>query len=67
MVMMAIERIGSGATAQAGMVGPMSTILMGVFILGEPFTAWVAAGSVLVLAGIYVFTRGSRAEKGMKA
>ena len=56
MVMMAIERIGSGAAAQIGMVGPMSTILMGVLILGEPFTAWVAAGTVLVIAGIFVFT-----------
>jgi drug/metabolite transporter (DMT)-like permease len=57
MVMMAIERIGAGATAQAGMVGPMSTILMGVLVLGEPFTAWVAAGSVCVVLGIFVFTR----------
>ncbi len=56
MVMMAIERIGASATAQTGMVGPMSTILMGVLILGEPFTAWVAAGTVLVIAGIFVFT-----------
>ena len=56
MVMMAIERIGSSAAAQTGMVGPMSTILMGVLILGEPFTAWVAAGTVLVIAGIFVFT-----------
>ena len=56
MVMMAIERIGSGATAQTGMVGPMSTILMGVLILGEPFTVWIAAGTVLVIAGIFVFT-----------
>ncbi|NQW93470.1 MAG: DMT family transporter [Polaromonas sp.] len=56
MVMMAIERIGSSATAQTGMVGPMSTILMGVLILGEPFTAWVAVGTVLVIAGIFVFT-----------
>lgn len=63
MVMMAIERIGPGMTAQAGMVGPLSTILMGVIILGEPFTAWVAAGSLLVLSGIYVFSRGSRAAK----
>jgi drug/metabolite transporter (DMT)-like permease len=45
MVMMAIERIGAGLAAQTGMVGPMSTILMGV-LLGEPFTAWVAAGTV---------------------
>ena len=27
LVMMAIERIGAAATAQAGMVGPISTIL----------------------------------------
>ncbi|MGC1174161.1 MAG: DMT family transporter [Polaromonas sp.] len=58
MVMMAIERIGAGLAAQTGMVGPMSTILMGVLILGEPFTAWVAAGTVLVIAGIFVFSRG---------
>lgn len=57
MVMMAIERIGASLAAQTGMVGPMSTILMGVLILGEPFTAWVAAGTVLVIAGIFVFSR----------
>ena len=60
MVMMAIERIGASMASQAGMVGPMSTILMGVLILGEPFTAWVAAGTVLVIAGIFVFTRGGK-------
>jgi drug/metabolite transporter (DMT)-like permease len=57
MVMMAIERIGASLSAQIGMIGPISTILMGVVILGEPFTAWVAAGTVLVIAGIFVFTR----------
>ena len=57
MVMMAIARIGSGATAQAGMVGPMSTILMGVLILGEPFSVWVAAGTLLVIVGIFVFSK----------
>lgn len=60
MVMMAIERIGASLASQAGMVGPMSTILMGVLILGEPFTAWVAAGTVLVIAGIFVFTRSGK-------
>ncbi len=60
MVMMAVERIGASMTAQTGMVGPISTILMGVLILGEPFTAWVAAGTVLVLVGIYVFTQSQR-------
>jgi drug/metabolite transporter (DMT)-like permease len=57
LVMMAIERVGPSLVAQTGMIGPIATILMGVLILGEPFTAWVAAGSVLVIAGIYVFTR----------
>lgn len=64
LVMMAIERVGASVTAQTGMVGPMSTILMGVLILGEPFTAWVAAGTVLVIAGIFVFTRSSRTGGG---
>ena len=61
LVMMAIERIGSGMAAQAGMVGPMSTILMGILILGEPFTAWVAAGTVLVILGIAIFSRSAAA------
>lgn len=60
MVMMAIERIGPAMAAQTGMIGPLSTILMGVVILGEPFTAWIAAGTVLVIAGIFVFTRTGR-------
>lgn len=57
LVMMAIERVGAGMAAQAGMVGPLSTILMGVWLLDEPFTLWVASGTALVLAGIFVFTR----------
>jgi drug/metabolite transporter (DMT)-like permease len=57
MVMMAIERIGATVAAQTGMIGPMSTLLMGVVILGEPFTAWVAAGTLLVLAGIWLLTK----------
>ncbi len=57
MVMMAIERIGATMAAQTGMIGPLSTILMGVVILGEPFTVWVAAGTVLVLAGIWLLAK----------
>lgn len=59
MVMMAIERIGATLAAQTGMIGPLSTILMGVAVLGEPFTAWVAAGTALVLAGIWLLARAS--------
>jgi drug/metabolite transporter (DMT)-like permease len=57
MVMMAIERIGAVATAQTGMIGPLSTILMGIVILGEPFTAWIVAGTTLVLTGIWLLAK----------
>jgi len=57
MVMMAIERIGATLAAQAGMVGPMSTVLMGVWLLGEPFTGWVVAGTVLVLSGVWLLAK----------
>ncbi len=57
LVMMAIERIGSGLAAQVGMVGPMSTMVMGVLLLDEPFTAWLVAGTGLVITGVFVCSR----------
>ncbi len=57
MLMVALQRIGSGLTSQIGMVGPVSTVMMGVVILGEPFTAWTAAGSALVIAGVALLSR----------
>jgi drug/metabolite transporter (DMT)-like permease len=57
MVMMAIERIGAAMASMAGMIGPLSTIAMSVWILGEAFTVWIAAGTVLVMAGIWLLTR----------
>ncbi len=57
MVMMAIERIGPTVTAQTGMIGPLSTIAMGVLILGEPLNAWIGAGTLLVLTGIWLLAR----------
>ncbi|WP_322991952.1 DMT family transporter [Limnohabitans sp.] len=60
LVMMAIERIGSSLTAQTGMIGPMSTLLMGVLILGEPFNVWIVGGTVLVLSGVFWVTRAPK-------
>jgi drug/metabolite transporter (DMT)-like permease len=57
MVMMAIERLGAGVAAQTGMIGPMSTILMGVWILDEPLTPWVLAGTALMLGGVWLLTK----------
>jgi drug/metabolite transporter (DMT)-like permease len=57
MVMMAIERIGAPLAAQCGMVGPMTTILLGVVLLGEPFNGWLMIGTLLVLAGVWLLAK----------
>lgn len=57
MLMMAIERIGATMAAQTGMIGPMTTVALGVAILGEPLNAWIVAGTVLVLAGVWMLAR----------
>ncbi len=64
LVMMAIERVGAALTAQVGMVGPLSTIFMGVAWLDEPFTAWTAVGTGLVVAGVFLFTRAAARRPG---
>ncbi|MDG0855603.1 DMT family transporter [Roseateles puraquae] len=60
MVMLAIARIGAPLSSQVGMVGPMSTLLMGYFILGEPLNGWIGVGTTLVLAGVFLVGRGPR-------
>ena len=57
LVMFAIERIGAAASAQAGMVGPLSTVVLGVWVLHEPFNQWVLAGAALVLWGVWLLAR----------
>lgn len=48
----AIQRIGAPLASQAGLIGPMSTLLLATWLLGEPFNAWVLVGTVLVLSGV---------------
>ncbi len=57
LVMLAVERIGAPLTAQMSSIGPVATIFLSVLILDEPFTPWVAAGTALVLLGIWLLTR----------
>jgi drug/metabolite transporter (DMT)-like permease len=57
MVLMAIERIGAGLTSQVGMIGPMSTLMMGVLFLNEALTVWILAGTALVLGGVFWVTQ----------
>lgn len=57
LTMIAVARIGAPGAAQAGMLGPVSTLFLGYWLLGEPITAHQLAGSALVLLGIYVLSR----------
>jgi drug/metabolite transporter (DMT)-like permease len=57
LIMLAIEQVGASLVAQAGTIGPVSTVLLSVTILGEPFTPWIAAGTALVVLGIWILTR----------
>ncbi|MCC6202818.1 MAG: EamA family transporter, partial [Gammaproteobacteria bacterium] len=57
LVLLAVERIGPALTAQTGMIGPLSTVAMSWLWLDEPITTWVALGTVLVLAGIWLLAR----------
>lgn len=57
MVMMAVERVGATMTAQTGMIGPLSTILMAVWLLDEPLNIWIVAGTALVLFGVWLLAR----------
>ena len=67
LVMLAIERLGAATVAQTGMIGPLSTILMGVWLLDEALTPVMVAGTVLVLVGIYVFTHQIKSIKKIAA
>ncbi|WP_245598224.1 DMT family transporter [Ottowia thiooxydans] len=60
LMMMGVERLGPDLASQVGMIGPLATIGMGIVFLGEPFTPSLAAGTVLVMVGIYMFTRTRR-------
>ena len=57
MVMMAIERIGAALAAQTGMIGPMSTIALGVLLLDEPLNLSIGVGTLLVLSGVFIVSK----------
>ena len=57
LTMIAVSRIGAASAAQAGMIGPVSTLFMGSVLLNEPITAIQLLGTTLVLSGIYLLSR----------
>ena len=55
-VMLAVERIGAARASMGSMAGPISTIALAYLFLGERISGWQVAGTLLVLAGVYVLT-----------
>lgn len=56
MTMVAVARIGAPLASQAGMIGPVSTLLLGFWLLGEPVSSVQLAGSALVMGGMYLLS-----------
>lgn len=63
LIMIAINRIGSPLVAQAGILGPVSTIFLGYFILSEPITWLQIAGMTLVIAAMWLLVRDDAPRK----
>jgi drug/metabolite transporter (DMT)-like permease len=61
--MIAINRIGSPLVAQAGILGPVSTIFLGYFILSEPITWIQISGMSLVIAAMWLLLRNDGTRK----
>ncbi len=63
LIMIAINRIGSPLVAQAGILGPVSTIFMGYLVLAEPITWMQISGMCLVMAAMWLLVRNDGSRK----
>ncbi|PHS26779.1 MAG: EamA family transporter [Methylophaga sp.] len=48
-----INRIGPAQTGIVGMLGPIFTIVLAVYLLDEPFSLMIALGGVMILLGVF--------------
>jgi drug/metabolite transporter (DMT)-like permease len=55
-----IARIGAGRSSQRSMLGPVSLLFLGHWILGERISVILPIGTAVVLAGIAVLTRPAK-------
>lgn len=59
----AIGLLGPERTAIIGSISPVVTVGLAISILGELFTPWHAAGTALVLLGVWLFGRKRQVKK----
>lgn len=53
----AVARLGAGTAAQMSVLGPVSLVFLGAWLLGEPITAVQLVGTAVVLGGVLLLTR----------
>lgn len=63
LIMIAINRIGSPLVAQAGILGPVSTLFMGWIVLSEPITWLQIGGMGLVMGAMWLLVRNDAPNK----
>lgn len=61
LVMRGVQLLGASLAAQVGMVGPLSTIWMAAWWLGEPVTGRLVLGTAAILGGIVILTKVGKA------
>jgi drug/metabolite transporter (DMT)-like permease len=59
----AIGMIGPERTAIIGNISPVVTVSLAITVLGELFTPWHAAGTALVLIGVWLFGRKAKPKR----
>ncbi|MGO1001782.1 DMT family transporter [Lysobacter sp. CA196] len=55
--MAAVARLGAGTAAQFSVIGPVSLVFLGAWVLGERITAIQLIGTAVVLGGVVLLSR----------
>jgi len=53
----AVARLGAGTAAQMSVLGPVSLVFLGAWLLGEPITVVQLVGTAVVMGGVLLLTR----------
>jgi len=61
LIMLAIQRVGSSVTAQAGILGPLATVFMGWYFLDETMSLMQIFGMALVVVAMWLLVRNREA------
>ncbi len=52
MMVEALDRIGATQTGIVGMLGPVVTIVLAIYLLDEAFSVWLVLGVALMMIGV---------------